>query len=159
MTNPTIYSQPESESDVYPTFTITKDGRLGFGNIHPSVAEKESVVQAISGFQNSALLVENRLSVESGNTLIAQRTAIGVNGEGYLMLLTIDGAEHRNFGMTISELAVAFAALGAVHAINLDGGGSTALWYDGSFKDRPTCTDRLFPSCDRRVANGVCVMP
>ena len=157
MTKSTIYSQPESESDVYPTFTITKDGRLGFGNIPPSTADKEGVVQAISGFQNNALLVENKVPVESDNTLVAPRTAIGVDDIGRLLFLTIDGAEARNLGMTISELAIAFAELGAMHAINLDGGGSTALWTDGSFHDRPTCTDRYFPSCDRRVANAVCV--
>jgi hypothetical protein len=158
MSNGTMYSQPESDDDVYPTFAITKDGRMGFGNLPLKTVENEGVVQAISGFQNSALLVENGVPAVSSDALIAQRTAIGVDTDGHLMFLTIDGAESRDRGMTMSELAVAFAQLGAVYAINLDGGGSTALWEGGSYVDRPTCLDTVFPRCDRRVANAVCVM-
>ena len=159
MSNGTMYNKPDSEDDIYPTFAVTKDGRMGFGNLKLSQVDEENVVHAISGFQNNALLVENKIPATSSNDLVAQRTAIGVDGKGNLMFLTIDGAETRDRGMTLNELAIAFAELGAVYAINLDGGGSTALWSDGSFVDRPTCNDTIFPKCDRRVANAVCVMP
>ena len=46
--------------------------------------------------------------------------------------------------MNVSELAIAFASLGAVEAVNLDGGGSTAAWMAGEgVVDRPTCDDNI----------------
>ena len=77
-----------------------------------------------------------------------------------MLLLIIDGAESRDRGMNITELGDAFVELGAVYALNLDGGGSTTAWMDGEgFIDRPTCTDNILPECVRHVASAVCVMP
>ena len=60
----------------------------------------------------------------------------------------------------MSELAIAFASLGAVEAVNLDGGGSTAAWMAGEgVVDRPTCDDNIVHECERAVATVVCVMP
>lgn len=56
------------------------------------------------------------------------RTAVGITGENRLLLVTIDGRSFQSYGMTIPELAQFFSDLGAVHALNLDGGGSTAMW-------------------------------
>ena len=62
--------------------------------------------------------------------------------------------------MNISELADAFVGLGAVQALNLDGGGSTTAWMNGKgYIDRPTCKDYLIPECERDVADIICVMP
>lgn len=56
------------------------------------------------------------------------RTAVGITGENNLLLVTIDGRSFQSYGMTIPELAQFFSELGAIYAINLDGGGSTAMW-------------------------------
>lgn len=40
-------------------------------------------------------------------------------------------------GVTMSDLVIVLKALGMKHAINLDSGGSTALWYGGSYKAGP----------------------
>ena len=62
----------------------------------------------------------------------------------------------------MAELSVAFANLGAVTAINLDGGGSTTTWENGKgtrgFVNHPTCSDNVWPECERRVASVVCIM-
>jgi exopolysaccharide biosynthesis protein len=39
--------------------------------------------------------------------------------------------------MTLAELANALLAWGATEAINLDGGGSASLVYDGRLRNRP----------------------
>ena len=85
---------------------------------------------------------------------------MGIDAEGMLLFLIVDGAELRDRGMTITELGDAFVDLGAVYALNLDGGGSTTAWVNGEgFIDRPTCTDYIFPECARDVASAICVMP
>ncbi|MDQ7843712.1 MAG: phosphodiester glycosidase family protein [Armatimonadota bacterium] len=56
------------------------------------------------------------------------RTAIGVLADGRILLLVVDGRQPtHSLGMTLPELAIALRRLGAVEAMNLDGGGSSTL--------------------------------
>lgn len=55
------------------------------------------------------------------------RSAIAIKGKR-LWLITVDGRNQRAAGMTLFELAAFLKWMGADEAINLDGGGSTALW-------------------------------
>lgn len=56
------------------------------------------------------------------------RTAVGISwDQRYLYILVVDGRSDRSVGMTYQELADFFRHVGAFHALNLDGGGSTAL--------------------------------
>ena len=148
------------DSTGFASWGMTKDGRYVFGTkVNTSVVEDEGVVELISGFIGP-LLVEDGKAIHSDAALIAQRTAIGIDARGALLFLTIDGAEGRDRGMNISELADAFVELGAVQALNLDGGGSTTAWMNGKgYIDRPTCKDYLIPECERDVADIICVMP
>jgi hypothetical protein len=54
------------------------------------------------------------------------RAAIGL-ADGRLFAVVCDGRSAREAGLTLTELARFMAALGCRHALNLDGGGSTAL--------------------------------
>ena len=84
-------------------------------------------------------------------------------------MLTSNGAENDVNGLTISELGKAFQSLGAVYALNLDGGGSTTTWElaneshaddsveGGHYVNHPTCNDTLWPECERTVASVVCI--
>ncbi len=56
------------------------------------------------------------------------RTAIATTDDGILFLVTVDGRSFQSFGMTIPELARFFIEMGATNALNLDGGGSTAMY-------------------------------
>ncbi|MFC1649903.1 phosphodiester glycosidase family protein, partial [Patescibacteria group bacterium] len=51
------------------------------------------------------------------------KTGIGKNGNTVFLVVA------RNVNMV--DLAHVFKSLGATHALNLDGGGSVALWYHG----------------------------
>lgn len=51
------------------------------------------------------------------------KTGIGKNGNTVYLVVA------RNVNMV--DLAYVFKSLGATHALNLDGGGSVALWYNG----------------------------
>ncbi len=56
------------------------------------------------------------------------RTAIGITKDHKLLLVTVDGREPGiSEGMPLNELAQLMIELGAVQALNLDGGGSTTI--------------------------------
>jgi len=142
----------------YASFGLTADGRWAFGDVTSDIVTSEGVVELLSGFKGG-LLVQNSQGVPSTNSQVAQRTAVGIDASGRLLILTIDGSESPPRGTNITELGNLFASVGATTALNLDGGGSTTAWEDGEFVDRPTCDDTPMPECERSVASFVCVMP
>jgi hypothetical protein len=67
------------------------------------------------------------------------RTAAGVTRDGKIILLTVDGRRPaHSVGLSIPEVAQVMRGLGAVDAINLDGGGSTAMVVDGALQGVPS---------------------
>jgi hypothetical protein len=64
------------------------------------------------------------------------RTALAIAAER-LLLVACDGRTDRDAGLTLSELGSALVKLGATDALNLDGGGSASLVYDGRLRNRP----------------------
>ncbi len=66
------------------------------------------------------------------------RTAIGQIGELHYAIVVADGRqEDYSIGMTLPELQQIFVALGAQTAMNLDGGGSSELWFRGQILNSP----------------------
>ncbi|MDQ3938294.1 MAG: phosphodiester glycosidase family protein, partial [Chloroflexota bacterium] len=55
------------------------------------------------------------------------RTAVGITAGGRVILVTVDGRSSTSGGLTLPELAEVMLGLGAVSALNLDGGGSTTM--------------------------------
>jgi hypothetical protein len=81
------------------------------------------------------------------------RSALGISRDsGTLYLVAVDGRQHTSVGMTLEELAGAMIALGAYEAVNLDGGGSTALVVRDSIVNTPSDT-----SGERAVGNVVAI--
>jgi hypothetical protein len=66
------------------------------------------------------------------------RTMVGVDAHGRLLLVAADGRQAHSAGLSILEAAQVMRALGAVTAMNLDGGGSTTLVLDGQLVNRPS---------------------
>jgi hypothetical protein len=64
------------------------------------------------------------------------RAALGISDEE-LIALACDGRAPNEAGLTLTELAETMAALGSRRAINLDGGGSTSLVFDGALRNTP----------------------
>lgn len=67
------------------------------------------------------------------------RSAVGITPNGKMLLVTVDG-RHRNIsvGMTIYEMAHLMKRLGAVNAMNLDGGSSTQMSVFGRMVNMPS---------------------
>lgn len=66
------------------------------------------------------------------------RTIAGVDGQGRTLLVTADGRQTTSLGLSIKEAADVARSLGMVHAINLDGGGSTTMVKDGQVVNSPS---------------------
>ncbi len=66
------------------------------------------------------------------------RTAFAVTRKGTFLFYTVDGRQPSSAGMTTKELAAELVALGAVEAVNLDGGGSTTIAVNGSVRNSPS---------------------
>lgn len=83
------------------------------------------------------------------------RTAVGFDrGSDRLWLVVVDGRrDDYSEGMTLLELAELFVALGADEALNLDGGGSSAMIIQGRATNRPSDV-----TGERPVANALGVV-
>jgi hypothetical protein len=67
------------------------------------------------------------------------RTAAAVRADGRILLVTVDGRQPElSVGMTIAELASLLIELRAVEAVNMDGGGSTAMVVGGRVVNSPS---------------------
>lgn len=75
-----------------------------------------------------------------GSTIpnVHPRTAAGRTADDELILMVVDGRQALSRGVSLEELAVLMRDLGAVDALNLDGGGSSALVVHGVLLNRPT---------------------
>jgi hypothetical protein len=66
------------------------------------------------------------------------RTFVGVDTRGRTMFVTVDGRQPGELGLSIPETAAVARSLGMVKAINLDGGGSTAMVIRGALISHPS---------------------
>jgi exopolysaccharide biosynthesis protein len=67
------------------------------------------------------------------------RTMAGLTRDGDLLLVTVDGrAPGYSVGESFPEEPATMRALGATDAVNLDGGGSTAMVVDQQLLGRPS---------------------
>ncbi|MCA8974336.1 MAG: phosphodiester glycosidase family protein, partial [Planctomycetes bacterium] len=62
------------------------------------------------------------------------RSAIGITAAGHLVLVVVQGRAVASRGATLPDLARLLQDLGAVAALNLDGGGSAALAIGGELE-------------------------
>jgi hypothetical protein len=82
------------------------------------------------------------------------RTFAGVDGQGRTVLVTADGRSTADLGLSIPETADVARSLGLTNAINLDGGGSTAMAVGGRLVTHPSD-----PTGERAVGDALLVLP
>ena len=88
------------------------------------------------------------------------RTAV-VETEHHWLWITIDGIHAEAVGMSLHEMQDYFLSLGAINAMNLDGGGSTTLWintedYKGVV-NCPSDNKKFDTAGERPVANALLI--
>jgi hypothetical protein len=81
------------------------------------------------------------------------RTAIATLADGSILLMAVDGRAESSGGMSLPELTDFLRALGAVNALNFDGGGSTVMLVHDSIVSHPSDKEG-----ERAVANALVVM-
>jgi exopolysaccharide biosynthesis protein len=83
------------------------------------------------------------------------RTMAGIDAKGRLLLATVDGRQvGGSEGFTLYEAAEFMRSLGAVQALNLDGGGSTTMVVDGRLANGPSDA-----TGERAVGDTIQVLP
>ena len=66
------------------------------------------------------------------------RTAVGVVGPNHLAFVVVDGrSPGYSAGVTLPALAGIMRSLGTTTAYNLDGGGSSTMYFDGAVVNNP----------------------
>jgi len=102
---------------------------LSFG---PGIVEDGQVVDGIDTVE---------VDTNFGNHSIQglqPRTGIGLVDENHLVLVVADGRSSTSQGVTMTEFAQIFVDLGATTAYNLDGGGSSTMWFNGEVVNGPS---------------------
>ena len=113
---------------------LDADHRLVVGQ--PSRAEIEESGIRYGVCFGPALLVDGEITEEAAApSNVNPRSAIGQRADGAILLLVIDGRHALSMGATIRDMAEILQRNGAVTGCNLDGGTSSVLWYEGSYRN------------------------
>lgn len=83
------------------------------------------------------------------------RTAIGMIDELHYVFVVSDGRTDESAGLSLSQLADFMKGLGVTTAYNLDGGGSSTLYFNGQVINKPTTNGKSIK--ERRVSDIVYV--
>lgn len=103
---------------------------LSFG---PALLEGREVIAGIDDVEVDTNFGNHSIQGEQ------PRTAVGVVDENHLVFVVVDGRdEGYSRGVTMTELAGIMQGLGAETAYNLDGGGSSTMFFDGEVINRPS---------------------
>jgi hypothetical protein len=88
-------------------------------------------------------------TTNSGMVIRNPRTFVAYNAS-HVFFVVCDGRTAQSVGMTSDEMgAFCLNSLGATDAVNLDGGGSSAMWINGAIVNHPS------DGTERTVANGL----
>jgi exopolysaccharide biosynthesis protein len=117
---------------------ITKNGTMVIGNYSVDKLKELGVQEAVSFYP--ALIINGKMTQISGDGGfgVAPKTAIGQRKDGAIILLVIDGRDLGSIGATVKEVQEIMYKLGALNAMNLDGGKSTTMYYDGEIINKPS---------------------
>ena len=94
-----------------------------------------------------ALVADGEIPVsqkdEVGKAMVSNpRTAIGVVAPLHYLFVVSDGRTSQSAGLSLYEMAQLMQLLGAQTAYNLDGGGSSTLYFNGTVVNNPTTNGR-----------------
>jgi exopolysaccharide biosynthesis protein len=87
--------------------------------------------------EDGELKVGERTEVDMAKTS-NPRTAIGIISPLHYIFIVSDGRTQSSFGLSLFRLATIFKEQGCQAAYNLDGGGSTTMWFNDKVMNTPT---------------------
>lgn len=124
------------------TLVIDKNGNFSLIN------ESQTSLDSLSGSAWQILsfgpaLIENGKIVVNSSSEVSQsmssnpRTAIGQVSALHYIVIVSDGRTSESAGLSLLELAQEFEARGCTVAYNLDGGGSSTMYFNGKVINKP----------------------
>ena len=147
--NGVVYRDTVREDSSNGDLAIYKDGSFKIiyeDEISADQLVKDGVVNLLA-FGPS--LVENGEIVVDTNSEVGQsmssnpRTAIGIIDENHYIIIVSDGRTSESQGLSLYELAEVMKSYGVKTAYNLDGGGSSTLYFNGKVINKPTTNGNI----------------
>lgn len=111
------------------------DGLMYVGYFDAWSAEQNGIHNGVSF---GPILIMNGEPVDSSAlpSGVNPRTSIGQRADGAVLMLVIDGRQVHSMGATYADCQSIMLSHGAINAINMDGGSSTSMYYDGEYVNR-----------------------
>ncbi len=144
--NGIVYRGAATGSDV---LCVYANGTMEIVNDRDFTADQLVEKGVWQAFSFGPALVENGSVTVGVNTEVGRgmasnpRTAIGVIDANHYVFVVSDGRTDESEGLTLYELAQFMQSLGVQTAYNLDGGGSSTLYFNGQVVNNPTTTGRI----------------
>ena len=140
--NNTLYRDTADSSNE--DLVINSDGSFAIINEGETSAESliEDDVSDVLSF-GPALMIDGEIAVtkneEVGKAMASNpRTAIGQIDDLHYIFVVSDGRTSESEGLSLSELAYFMSEMGCETAYNLDGGGSSTMYFQGKIINNPT---------------------
>ena len=142
--NGVVYRDTVRENSSNGDLAIYKDG--SFKIIYEDQISAEQLVKdgVINLLAFGPALVENGEIAVGTNEEVGQamasnpRTAIGIIDENHYIIVVSDGRTSESKGLSLYQMAEVMKSYGAKTAYNLDGGGSSTLYFNGQVINKPT---------------------
>lgn len=142
--NGVVYRNSIREDASNGDLAIYKDG--SFKIIYEAQVSADQLVQdgVVNLLAFGPSLVENgEISVgtnaEVGQAMASNpRTAIGIIDENHYIIVVSDGRTSESKGLSLYQMAEVMKSYGVKTAYNLDGGGSSTLYFNGQVINKPT---------------------
>jgi len=157
--NGTVYRSTQRSDSEYDDLVIYEDGSFGIIN-ETEVSAEELVEDGVTQlFAFGPTLVEDGEVVVSQNDEVGKamasnpRTAIGIIDDCHYILVVADGRSSASEGLSLYELAQIMQEYGCETAYNLDGGGSSTMYFNGEVVNNPTTNGHSFS--EREVSDIV----
>ncbi len=142
--NGTIYRITQNSSSSQEDLVIYSDGSFGIVNESSTDLEKILKKGALQVFSFGPTLINNGEIKVNTNSEVAQsmnsnpRTAIGMIDNLHYIFVVSDGRSDESEGLSLYELAEIMKDQGCTVAYNLDGGGSSTMYFNGEIVNNPS---------------------
>ena len=142
--NGVVYRDSVREDASNGDLAIYKDG--SFKIIYENQISADQLVQdgVVNLLAFGPSLVENGeisvgINTEVGQAMASNpRTAIGIIDENHYIIVVSDGRTSESKGLSLYQMAEVMKSYGVKTAYNLDGGGSSTLYFNGQVINKPT---------------------
>ena len=123
-----LYDETTTSAD-----ELVADGAWNTLSFGPAIVADGAVVDGIEDIEIDTNIGNHSIQGDQ------PRTAVGVIDENHLVFVVVDGRQSGySEGVTLPELADIMIDLGATTAYNLDGGGSSTMYFDGEVINSPS---------------------